>query len=336
MYNSEFKEQFISENIKNKYREAMCRLVFEAFAPYEEKWEADLCTRPEEDLKPVVESISGLRSNSIHPKLNILKDYVEWCLKQNYPGVKTDMLGINEVGLSVVKKQTIAFPKELQNYLDSIFAPDSEESADCVYRCYYWLAFMGIDEQDILSITCKDVDIANKKLLYRSKSMELSICDPALKAFEVCQKDYFMWYHPSQSIGPSLRERIEGDWLLRPVLTMHSSNRQSGTSDRGGKVDSRILNLRAETSRKSKLKAEQTGLRLSYSRVKVSGLFFRMYLDEMIGKTPDFEAVVREETKYKTYKLDIGRNRKEAVIRRYTKSYEKDYQRWKLAHSLRV
>ena len=78
----------------------------------------------------------------------------------------------------------------------------------------------------------------------------------------------------------------------------------------------------------------KTDLKLSYFRVWISGLFYRMYERERAGMPVDFSAAAAQFMEGKTYKLDRGRNTPEAKKRQLTRDYLEDYERWKLAFAI--
>ena len=100
---------------------------------------------------------------------------------------------------------------------------------------------------------------------------------------------------------------------------------------RGIKSVPTLKALRVELSRRSKQNSDKTPLKLSYFRVWISGVFYRMYEQEIIGVPPDFNAIAYQQMEGKTYKLDSGRNTMEAKRRQLVRDYEEDYERWKLA-----
>lgn len=316
MYNEEIKTRFIREYTDSINTAAVCKATFDAIEEYETKWNADLCTMKVEDLQPVVDSIVGLRSRSKWMRLIILKDYVKWCVRMGMPGACEDMLKIETIGLEKIKHQTVASPLHLQRYLDSICEPESEKTTDNIYRCFYWLAYGGVAEKDILNIKCIDVDLAN--MVVRYNGTEVPIYREALPAFKNCTElTYFVYKHPNYS--EKICNRAEGDTLVRGIKSVPT-----------------LMSMRVELSRRSKAKIEdgKTELRLSYHRVWISGLFYRMYERERIGMTVDFSDAAAQFMEGKTYKLDKWRGTPSAKKRQIIKDYLEDYERWKLAFAI--
>lgn len=316
MYNEEIKKKFVRYYTTSINTAKMCESIFNQFEPYECKWGADLCTRNAEELQPIIDNISGLRSRSRFSKLIMLKDYVKWCINiANVPDACDGMLKINTVGLDKVRQRTVASPLHLQKYLDSICSPERDKTTDNIYRCYYWLAYGGVDEEDILRVKCSDVDFSNMVVNY--KNMEIPIYREAITAFKNCvELTQFVYNHPNYT-KTVWKDRVDGDLLVRGVRANLS-----------------LYSLRAEISRRAKLHEKETGIRLSYYRTWISGVFYRAYERELIGEAPDFTDVAASRMEGKTYKLDSGRNTQESKRRKVVRDYQEDYQRWKLAFKI--
>lgn len=318
MYNEELKKRYISQYTSNDSTKKVCQVVFDAFEESEIEWGADLCTRTAEELQPIIDKITGLRERSKWMRLIILKDYVKWCIVTGVDGAKDGMLKITQVGFEKVRIQTVPNPKKLQEYLDAICTPEDMKTTDNIYRCYYWLAYAGMDEEDIFDVKISDVDFDEMVVNYPRKSTVVPIYREALKAFKNCvELESFIYIHPNYDRDDVWKERVEGDTLIRGV----------------GKQIS-LMSMRSGLSRKSKRNEEKTPFRLSYFRVWISGVFYRMREDEINGADVDFNDIVADLMEGKTYKLDTGRNTMAAKQRQLVRDYDIDYQRWKLAWRL--
>lgn len=314
MYNEELKRQFIKTYTKADSVIRLCESVFNAFEDSENQWGADLCTRTADELRPVISKIVGFRVRSKWTRLMILKDYVRWCIALGIPDAKDAMLGITDVGIEKVKTQTIPNPKSLQKFLDAICMPEDSKTTDNTIRCYFWLAYAGMSEEDIFNVKCCDVDFDNMEVRYKKRDKTVPIYKESLKAFRNCvELDNFVYLHPNIP-EPKLRPRIDGDLLLRGIRAQFTKNY-----------------IRVEMSRRAKEHVDDTALRLSYFRVWISGVFYRAYEAELSGEVADFSSIAADQMEGKTYKLDSGRNTIHAKHRQLTRDYEEDYERWKLA-----
>lgn len=319
MYNEALKTEFISEYSKGDI--AIARLsntVFGITEPFEEQWGADICTRSTEELQPVVDHMIGLRGRSKMGKITVLRDYVKWCISKQVPGACDGMLKVGTEGLEKIRRQMVANPLGLQAYLDALCEPEKMRTMDNIYRCYYWLAYAGLSEEDILQVKTSDVDFTT--LTIRYNDLEYPMYRESLPAFKNCVTlNSFVYKNPLYSKVID-RDRVPGDLLIRGVKQQPSSK-----------------TLRVELSRRANKAVNErhtTTLRLSHFRVWLSGLFYQMYEREKAGYPVDFLDAARRFSNGKEYNLKSSRNTQDAIVRRIATEYLNDYQRWKMAFQL--
>lgn len=318
MYNEEIKIRFVKDYTQSLHTAQVAYTIFNVFTPYEEEWGADLCTRSTEELQPAIDEILGLRLKSQWPALTILKEYVRWCITMKMPGACDGMLHIKVAGLDKVRKQMVSSPFHLQQYLDCVFEQESEETIDNLHRCCLWMAFAGFRIDDVVQVKSADVDFANMVIHY--KETDYPLYRESLPAFHnAAELESFLYYHPNYT-KPIRRDRVESDMLMRGI-----------------KADTKIMTARATLSRRAgaAVKEGKTEQQLSFYRVWMSGLFFRMYERERAGVPVDFsEAAVEYLSSKGVYaaapnSVDEKRlARKQYLVAR---EYMDDYQRWKLA-----
>lgn len=319
MYNEELKTRFIQEYTKSISRAEACVQAFNAIEPFEVQWGADFCTKSAAELEPVVEQLVGFRVRSRWLRIIIFQKYVKWCLAHKVKDACDGMLQVECAGLDKVRTQMVSNPTMLQAYLDVVCDPESEKTTDNIYRCFYWMAYSGMDEHDIMNVKCSDVDFDNMVIRYGGEEYEIH--REAIPAFRnAATLTEFVYKHPNYPPDKKvIRNRALGDTLIRGI--------RSTTS---------LAALRVELSRRSKKFIEDglTDKQLSYYRVYLSGLFYNMKKREEAGIPVDFTGVASRFMEGKTYKLDAGRNTPEAKKRAVVNDYLQDYERWKAAFNL--
>jgi len=319
MYNEELKTRFIQEYTKSISRAEACVQAFNAIEPFEVQWDADFCTKSAAELELVVEQLVGFRVRSRWLRIIIFQKYVKWCLAHKVKDACDGMLQVECAGLDKVRTQMVSNPTMLQAYLDVVCDPESEKTTDNIYRCFYWMAYSGMDEHDIMNVKCSDVDFDNMVIRYGGEEYEIH--REAIPAFRnAATLTEFVYKHPNYPPDKKvIRNRALGDTLIRGI--------RSTTS---------LAALRVELSRRSKKFIEDglTDKQLSYYRVYLSGLFYNMKKREEAGIPVDFTGVASRFMEGKTYKLDAGRNTPEAKKRAVVNDYLQDYERWKAAFNL--
>lgn len=322
MYNEELKSRFISDFTTSISRQKSIKSMFDALEKYESKWGADFYTRTKDEIAPVVEEIAGGRAGS-QQKMFFLRAYIQWCLDNDVEGTRGDLFLLEDVGLEKMKHRMVSSPTHLQRYLDYVCYPLSEETNGCIFRCYLWLAYSGIVEGDAFSVRTSDIDLKNSIIFFHG--VEFPLYESSLPAFKQCiNATRFKVFHAS---GDRYLDRADGDVLLR------SSN--GVMSDKGMKVEAtrRSRNPYATTIL-GKPKNDDLELQLCYSRVWLSGVFYRTYELEGAGIKPNFTGLARRKAEGKTYELSAGRNLPDAKIRWVAQAYRTDYYNWKRAFSL--
>lgn len=316
MYNEDLKKRFVRDYTGSLNTANVAATVFNAVEKYETEWNADLCTRSTEELQSVIDEIVGLRSRSKWMTLTILKEYVKWCIAMKVPGACDGMLHIEAVGLDKIRHQMVSSPLHLQRFMDSIFDPEGDETIDNIYRCYFWMAYGGIDEDDTIFIRNEDVDFS--EMIIRYKTISVPIYREALPAFRnAVNLTSFVYRHPNYS-KTIRRDRVPGDTIMRGI-----------------KAVTKTFTMRATLSKRNIKAVEEgkTDMQLSFYRVRMSGLFYRIYEMERAGIAPNFSDAALRVMDGKTYSLK-GREKIEHKQNRIERDYMEDYQRWKLAFSI--
>ena len=331
MYNADIKTRFINEFSTSEARKKAATVMFNTIGRYEKEFGADICTASVEDVKTVMQNIVGFRQYSDSLRLSILNEYIRWCINNKIPGANADIIGI-EVDLDEkFKTQTVSGPVHLQKYLDSIFEKESEDTVDCTYRCMCWMAFGGVEDKYMMSITASDVIF--DEMVVRYNGYDYPIYNESLASFRKCATlTSFKYNHPNTN--EVYRIRVGGNSLLRGL---------SLTND--GLERNRSLEFMRDTlsfkQREKKYRYrfdkndKSVDLKLSIYRIRTSGIFYRMYEAERAGMQPDFIDVA---TKRVLDNLDKYKNRDKTSLNmniiKTAKGYLKDYQKWKQIYSV--
>ena len=314
MFNEEQKVKFAKEFTDKITVRDNIRRIFDAIEPFEEKWRADICTRNAEELQPAFDAVAGLRNGSRKVPMQILQAYANWCISHGIPDACDGIMHVDSIGAEKIARHMVSTPHQLQLCLDQVCDPESMKTTDNTVRVFLWLAFSGMKEEDTPRITPKNVDF--KCAVVRLDGEEYPIYREAFQSFYNCAElKQFVYIHPNYNANEThYRERVEGDQLLRGFRSMPQ-----------------LHTMQVELSRRVRRAADEgkVDTLISYSRVWLSGIFYRMWEREQAGMPVDFSEQARRYAEGKTYKLSSGRNLREAKIRAIAKDFEADYLRWK-------
>ena len=321
MYNEAQKERFINELTYSISRQHDARRFFDTIEPFEEKWGGDICTRSVEDISSIAPKIFGLRNTSQTLRLVFLREYAKWCLDNNIPGATDSAFHIDSAGADVFRTKMVTNPRHLQRYMDLVFEPEDRMTIDNTLRAYLWLAFFGMYEEDALRVKASDVHFDG--MYIRFDGDDYVMCVESLKAIRNCvTATEFAVKNPTYISEQRYKKRSDGDILLRGTNSPLRNTKE----------------IRAELSRKTARLAtkevnpeneEIKRMRLTYTRVQLSGVFYRIYEFEQSGGEMDFLTVADWYMQDKEYHVSSGRNTIEMVRRKIAKSLKVDYERWK-------
>lgn len=302
MYNEGRKLRFIEEANRSK---AYAKSVFHNMSCVEEELGKDLCEISVEELQPVVNARLGVRSRSVEAGLSILRDYEKWCLEQGYPvcgGIgllKADMA-------SKMRRMMVASPQHLEKILNDAFDPVQDETVDCLYRCYLWMAFSGFSEEEALSVRVSDVDFPSMMIHHGGKSLD--IYRESVPAFRIaCDATEFSYVHKKYTMK---RPRFQGDLLMRGIRS-----------------DSIKLNTAKCCVQK---KFDAKGIETSYGRIQLSGVFYKAYEAERYGVSVSFDDAIMSRFANSSGKFHSNYTRTKAVNAIKRDMFE-DYGYWKEA-----
>jgi len=210
-----------------------------------------------------------------------------------------------------MKRMMIASPVHLEAVLNKIFEPVASETVDCLYRCYLWMGFAGIEEAEAIEVTVDEIDFDTMTIEHGGKSYE--IYREAVPAFKMaCNATEFRYVNPNYTDGKQggYRNRYPGEHLLRGIRS----------------AQIKLTTIRAVIGKK--FKAE--GIETSYGKIRLSGLFYKTYEMERFGEPVNFDAFIVErmgKTDHQ-YHRNYTRNKLANGIRR---DLEDDYECWKAA-----
>lgn len=319
MYNESRKVEFINNYTKSNSTKKVCIALFGAIEQHEQREHMDVCEFGHTKLQSVVNDVVGFRARSKWLRMYILRDYCKWCVSMNVPNANLNIMDIQTTSVEKMRHMLVANPTHLQRCLDEIYEPESVKSTDNIRRCFYWLAYSGMPEEDIFKVKVSDVDFENMVVVFNN--VVYPIYREAIPALKNCvELTMFKYIHPNYPPDKDVwRPRAEGNTLIRGIKSIPT-----------------MSSFRVDLSRtvKTALDAGKTQTKLSYYRAWLSGLFYRTLENERAGIPADFSDAATDFMEGKTYKLDSGRNTPEAKRRQIARDYLEDYQRWKFAFSI--
>ena len=313
VYNEEQKLEFIREVLTSESSSSTALSLFRSIAPIEFERGADVSTFTGEELTKVLDTACGMRARSILPRKCMLQKYLRWCVEQGKPGAIDEMGSAVTLGTTPVLSGMMRNPAHLQRCLDAVFDPEQEETQDNIFRFFFWMAYGGMPEEKIIQMTKGNIRLEYMEAVSDGNVAE--IYRPGLPAIKNCMDlTQFFYKNTGYADGGIYRDRVPGDQLMRGVR---------GTPS--------MINFRSQLSRKMALK-QSGGLNtdgLTYSRVWLSGVFYRIHEAEEAGVKPDFHVIAMESPQGVKALASGDIRGKLRTLEAIAGSYKKDYARWK-------
>lgn len=311
MYNEERKEKFITNYTGSPKSAYYVRAIFKKFEPYEEDvWHEDLCMQSKEVLEPIINSQTGARMESAERALIVLKEYVKWCARNSIQ-TSDGVFGVRVDVVEAVKEQMVASPLHLQKKLDELFNNEDEQTMDCLYRAYIWMAYAGLTDTEALEVEVNEVDLSDLVIRHNEKVYQLY--KEAKKTFEqACNLTQFKYKHKNYDTA-LVNPRVPGTKLMRGI-----------------KSDvMKLSTLRSVITKKT----AANDMKLSYKKIFYSGIFYRVYENERAGEDISFADYVADVLERNDYALNKNRTINK-ITNQMIRALEIDYDRWKCAFSI--
>lgn len=310
MYNQDQKSEYIKSVANTVSMRKYYTSVFTSVEKYEEALGMDICSMNQSQLNSVInsDSILSLRYHTREVLVSVLRNYGIWCLGKKVPNALSDITTLRLPDAPAdgqsLKDSMLSSPIHLQQFLDSIFLPESDLTIDNVFRTYCWMLFAGMNKEDTVRVRVENVDLDVMEI--RFEGYYYPIYREGVPAIRNCMRlNQFREFR--QKGGIAERNRVDGDILLRGE----------------GRLDLLYLRIKDAIIRaKAKaFKNGRTSLNPSSASIKLSGIFYRTYMDELAGVPADFYHIV---DRYNSCKRNPDRTRA-------AKGYSMDYISWKNA-----
>jgi len=314
MYNKATKSMWAEDYLLSHRGDSLRGVVIglmSRFAPYEKALGADLCTWTDTDyIKRVLSDVLPPATMTRKSNIVILRNYVAWCVDHAVPGAVNVLNSIcynDDADLSAYKR-LVSNPKHLAVYLDQVLGTELRINEDCVRRCFMWLAFIGIPTGEATLVSCKDINFDNMEIVYNQ--IPYRIYHESVKALRMIAESDTIERVRGQFVH--IEQRSPGNMLLR------------GIGD-AGKPDIRYDTLSRTLSKMENeaIRSGKTDRRLSYTDVYRSGVFYRMYNDEVNGFPVDFSVIPG---------IFGSKTEDKTTIQYIIRKYRQDYENWKRAY----
>lgn len=339
MFNEEIKQKFISSKrpsgkMYTISTQDTIRTIFDMVQVYEHEYQVDFAQMNALQMQTTLDNIGGVRARTAEAIFYYLKEYVKWCAQN---GMQTSE-AINVVRVDAIEKFRscmVSSPAHLKKCIDAAFPNPECNTIEYVYRALLWLAFIGFHDFEAIQIRESDVKLEDMLIVYPGRFEPYMIYSEALPDIRKVTNDLPDFLEPRGKNGV-VKQREFGDRILRGKVTKKTPEQQLATTI--PQMLSRAFKNAADKYTENGMDIPRDlSLNLSYSRVRLSGVFYRAYDLERMGCEPTFNDEVSREFQRKKAqdRYTIKEERTESKIQyEIRKNYLEDYARWKSAFSV--
>lgn len=295
--------------------------MFLLSAEMEHRFQIDLSEFDTTMLQAFFSRISGTLSKTAAVAFINLKGYIRWSRVHGYKtSDAVNNIRIDE--LDKFKSRMVSSAKHLESILDIVFPNPESNQIYYVYRSYLWLAYIGVRQEEVMSITEDDLSFEEMKIIRKYPDESLEICVESVRDLRrVCALEFFIEPR-ARGHSSTPRQREPGNAILRGKV-------RSGSQD----INYLEGTLRPSISRAFKKAQaehvdEKLSLSLSYDRVRLSGIFHYVYEQEQFRGFRNFERYVDEDFRHGVYAVSETHTEKQ-IKSGMRCDYNNDYQRWK-------
>lgn len=314
MYNESIKKEYF-QNYAESGRLKIERL-FERISKIEENNDKDIFEFTESEINESIIPLLGKTQISIKQNISIFKKYVDYCIDRNLT-VSNAFINIDHLDITLTEiyfRTLVKSPEHLNEILNQIFNPISDDKIDNLFRAIFWFLYSGIKLEELLLISKDDIELKYKRIKIKD-SFHLIYKESRESITWLLNNDCFI--KPIRDGSYRFVYFPDGDKVLRYFNNLTESN-----------INNRFIKLKNR---------RDIDTQLTVKKVYISGIFYRVYQDELRGIEPDFKKYAKETISKSEYEYNKNNSRKytyDDILERRIHEIDKDYKIWKNAFHL--
>lgn len=321
MYNGALKQRFIEECYKNgakKTIETISSMV-KRIGELEDVYRMEASNWTPDIVREAIYRATSGRYGSKSAYIQVLRKYFKWCKEIGVDGVQEWDDSITATQIESSRKggsNFIKSPQALQDILNKVCEPIERDTIDNIIRAYFWLAYGGVGEGDAMTLTSRQLNFPER--IINCGNYDAYIYEEGVEALKKSSQMKEFKRDGMSKAGNKVtfvRERLPGDYLLRTY---------DGDCPE-------IRNFRGKVMRICKRYRDTTqeNVSLTYTRVYLSGLFYRMRKRELQGVDINFRAIA--DLLRETEMVPSSESKNVGTINSRAVNLKRDYISWKKA-----
>lgn len=197
---------------------------------------------------------------------------------------------------------------------DVLGEPSEDDFYHMLMHAYMWLAFSGLRSEDAVCVSKRDFDFDNLRITYNN--IAYPIYSESARIFRfLAEAESFRYFNKNYKSNVIIRKRVEGNSILRGVRANYNTA---------------TLSTAFASETREYQKRNPDGARLMYSTARMSGIFYREHILEMMTGMVNFDRMADEEIAREGYiaPSPAAYGAKKTSIKT---SMKKEYEAWTFA-----
>lgn len=318
MFNAERKQRFIAARFKNVLGVKRANYFFDSVEEFERMYNCDIAQMNVDQLQNTFNNVAGLRSKNAQDQYRMFRDYIEWCRKCDLE--PADSIYAITVGtFDNMRSRMVGSPLHLKDILDQVFPHPDGNSIEYIYRTYLWLAFSGFLEEEAIRVCADDVRFTSAEILDPESDRAYPFYAESYPDIHMACTLTFFCEPRGKGKVCTIKQRQDGNEILRGKVTQKTIEEQLTST------------IRPTISRAFRKYAQNnaSGASLSYRRIYMSGIFYRKYESDRIGKNDDgmFREIATRDI-LMSHRITQKSSAAQAIAST-VREYKSDYASWK-------
>ena len=285
MYNQQQKQAYL-DYVNNEYNNEsinkLNRSCLNQFSFVEKDYEIDIADADYDIVQMIlVEGTSGGMANLITNR-TLLRSYVDWAIKTGRTKNRInyfEMIDINNLNLTLPYKSNYAKDYEdLLSYMEIGLSPDQHETIDIVNKLAILMLYVGVPKKEIFDLKKEDYDDRQKIITSNGVKYDISKYNYFVKLLRIdSELDSYSLSAPR--LGTYRRKTFTEYLLCR------------NTARRNNEVLLSYIRDAFALANKIYKTATQQRKKFSIQRIYVSGIYDRLYKNEIITGQIDYDSL---------------------------------------------
>lgn len=324
MYNEKQKQEYID---KEELNTVALTNYFKRLSKIEESYGKDIADMNAEELTAALSSLNIRSVISRGHFLTLMRKYIHWAVLSGK--THNEMNHINDIKPEnigtkyAIQTKMLRDPEQVRHILNTVYNPDFcvLPNRACRDKLIFWLLYCGLTTSEIQLLKKTDIDTTNKLVSRHEKRNEfVEVNNEVIELWKRHAKHTYIEKRGSYNENDIyFCELVDNDFLFRPLASKKVCSIKQITESL---IFATVNNIYKEYDKMTSAK-----ISVSPSSMRISGIFYKLYLEERSGKEITPEVINRYFNVEYSSAYDLSVKMRKYCI---------DFMDWKLAFGFQI